>query len=403
MTPTKILPPMILGTAFAVLSVSADASDLLVSSYNSDKVHRFDSGSGAPLTALGAAPGAQSIRFGPDGHLYVCAEKLDQVVRFDGQTGAPLGPFVFDDPNTPEDETGGLAGPTAAVFGPKGWLYVASFNSDEILRFDGTTGVFDKAFVTAGSGGLNGPDAGVTFHPDGSLLVPSFWSNRVIRYDGRTGAFLEVFAGPGGAPNLSRPRDLRFRSDGVLYVSSWASNRILRYGLDGTFFDLFATPVRPTGLLIHPVTGTVLVASDQSSDVKAFDAGGQGLPPLVTAGADGLNATTFLELWPGAGVTLDRVSPGKAGVINSIEAEGFTPGGAAFLLVGVATTTTFLGACAAPLGVANPLIVPLTADGSGAVSVSGAVPATASGASAVLQIVEPSTCRASNLVIQTFQ
>ena len=396
--PTPLALALLLAAPAAV-----SASDLLVSGYTSQLVHRFDVDTGAALPPLGAAPGAQSIRFGPDGHLYVCAEEQDAVLRFDGQTGAPLGPFVFDDESTPGvDESGGLDAPTAAVFTPTGHLLVASFSNDEILRYDGATGAFDKVFVAAGAGGLNGPDAGMTFHPDGTLLVPSFNSNQILRYDGRTGAFLGVFASAGLPALLSRPRDLRFRSDGVLYVSSWASNRVQRYALDGTFLDLFATPVRPTGLLLHPTDGTVLVTSDNSSDVKVFDAQGQSMPKLVANGGGGLAGGTFLELWPRADVALGRMSPGKAGLVNSVAVTGLTPNGPAYLLIGTATATTCLGACAAPLGVASPLIVPLTADGAGALSIAGAVPVSAAGVQVVLQVAEPATCRASNLVIQSF-
>lgn len=387
---------------FAVVTVAPlAASDLLVSSYNPDLVFRFDAQTGAPLPALGAAPGAQSLRYGPDGHLYVCAEKIDQVVRFDGVTGAPMGPFVFDDVNTPVDETGGLDGPTAAVFGADGDLYVASFNGDNVLRFDGATGAFDSIFIAAGSGGLNGPDAGMTFHPDGSLLVPSFYSNRVLRYDATTGAYVSEFAGPAAPQFLSRPRDIRFRSDGVAYVSGWGSNRINRYDVNGTFLDTFVTTNRPTGLLLHPTSGVLLVTSDQTDDVKAFDLAGQTLPPLVTAGSNGLDAGTFLELWPDAAVRLTRLSPGTAGNLNAVAVRGATPGGTSYLLVGTSTASFTIGACAASIGVASPVIVPITADAGGAAALSGFVPASVLGATLVLQVAEPSTCRVSNLVIQT--
>jgi len=43
------------------------------------------------------------------------------------------------------------------VFGPDGNLYVSSEVTDEVLRYNGETGNFIDAFVTAGSGGLAGP------------------------------------------------------------------------------------------------------------------------------------------------------------------------------------------------------------------------------------------------------
>ncbi|HLX06756.1 MAG TPA: hypothetical protein VKY89_02720, partial [Thermoanaerobaculia bacterium] len=58
---------------------------------------------------------------------------------------------------------------------------------------DGNTGAFLGVFVAKGSGGLNGA-YGLAFGPDGNLYVNSFTSNQVLRYDGNTGAFLGVFA-----------------------------------------------------------------------------------------------------------------------------------------------------------------------------------------------------------------
>ena len=45
---------------------------------------------------------------------------------------------------------------TGLAFGPDGNLYVGSYNSYEVLRFDGDTGEFMDAYVDALSGGLYG-------------------------------------------------------------------------------------------------------------------------------------------------------------------------------------------------------------------------------------------------------
>src|SRR5262249_33184485 len=83
------------------------------------------------------------------------------------------------------------------VFGQDGNLYVSSFGTNNVLRYDGNTGTFLGAFVAAGSGGLRAPE-GLAFGPDGDLYVVSQGTNSVLRYDGTTGAFLGIFAGPGG-------------------------------------------------------------------------------------------------------------------------------------------------------------------------------------------------------------
>ena len=53
--------------------------------------------------------------------------------------------------------SGGLNLPRDLVFGPDDNLYVGSFGSGDILRYDGMTGAFISTFVPAGSGGLGGP------------------------------------------------------------------------------------------------------------------------------------------------------------------------------------------------------------------------------------------------------
>ena len=68
--------------------------------------------------------------------------------------------------------SGGLAGVRGLVFGPDGNLYLSSEDSDEVMRYDGTTGAFLDAFVSAGSGGLDIP-TGLVFGPDGNLYVSS--------------------------------------------------------------------------------------------------------------------------------------------------------------------------------------------------------------------------------------
>jgi hypothetical protein len=50
------------------------------------------------------------------------------------------------------------------IFGPDNNMYVTNFNTNEVFRHDGTTGDFIDAFVTSGSGGLNGA-ALLTFSP----------------------------------------------------------------------------------------------------------------------------------------------------------------------------------------------------------------------------------------------
>ncbi|MGD9651546.1 MAG: hypothetical protein AB7V12_04175, partial [Candidatus Dadabacteria bacterium] len=70
-------------------------------------------------------------------------------------------------------------------------LYVTSFSSSQVLGYNGATGAFIDAFVTAGSGGLDSPE-GLAFRPDGNLYVVSQGNNQILRYNGATGAFIDA-------------------------------------------------------------------------------------------------------------------------------------------------------------------------------------------------------------------
>jgi DNA-binding beta-propeller fold protein YncE len=90
------------------------------------------------------------------------------------------------------------------VFGPDGNLYVASFGTNEVIRYNGTTGVLIDTF--ASGGGLSGP-FGLVFGPDGNLYVSSLFTNEVIRYNGTTGALIGTFA---SGPELNFPFGMTF-------------------------------------------------------------------------------------------------------------------------------------------------------------------------------------------------
>jgi len=67
--------------------------------------------------------------------------------------------------------SGGLSFPRDLLFGPDGNLYVGSFGSGDVLRYNGTSGAFIDTFVKAGSSDLGGPTF-LTFHDSSATSVP---------------------------------------------------------------------------------------------------------------------------------------------------------------------------------------------------------------------------------------
>ena len=60
-------------------------------------------------------------------------------------------------------------------------------DAGEVLEYDGQDGSFVAALVAAAAnGGLDAP-RGLTFKPDGNLLVASYGTDEVLEFDGATG------------------------------------------------------------------------------------------------------------------------------------------------------------------------------------------------------------------------
>jgi hypothetical protein len=165
----------------------------------------------------------ESERF--SSRIYLC-NGTEGVRVFSGSKGFDLGAFV-------PAGSGSLGQAFFASFGPDGNFYVGE-SFGRVLCYDGQSGAFVKVFVERGSGGLDYLD-GLTFGPDGHLYVVSRETNNVLRYDGTTGAFIDEFAS-----NIPFTGGLRFGPDGNLYVCS--SDSIKRYnGTTGAYENDFVT------------------------------------------------------------------------------------------------------------------------------------------------------------------
>jgi outer membrane protein assembly factor BamB len=313
-------------TLASELLFGADGN-LYVSSFGNHRVLRYTGSTGAFIDVFapnrGGSTDIQSgelanpigMAIGPNGTLYVSSFNTNSVQNYDATTGTFIAPFVTDDPTTLNiDESSGLFGPTTLLFGPdangdgSADLYVSSFNTNVVKRFDGATGAFIDDFVADDpttfdvdeSGGLDGP-AGLVIGPDGNFYVSSRLTNTVLLY-GATGAFIRTFVADDPATvdvdedgGLEQPGGLAFGPDNHLYVSSSATNQVLRYdGISGQFLGAFVTdnPITqqidesggvnsPRDLAFGP-DGTLFVASNGTDNVLLYSgATGQFLSPLL--------------------------------------------------------------------------------------------------------------------------
>lgn len=238
------------GLAASRQVVIGSNGNVYVVSKDTDAVKIFEGGTGRYIrdlvTPAGELSGPWSLTFGPDGGLYV-AGGSQNIIRFDVTTGRGT---VF----VSTADNGGMQGVKGMTFGPDGNLYASSDDGGDpsgparnsVLRFDGQTGAFQSIFVASGSGGLDNPN-GLTFGPDGNLYVASTKTDSVLRYDGQTGAFLGTFVSPNSG-GVDAPNYLTFRNDGLLYVASQFTNQLLRYNSStGAFVDTFVNNTQIMG------------------------------------------------------------------------------------------------------------------------------------------------------------
>jgi len=224
-------------------------SRLFVSAYFYT-VHVYDACTGAwqrDLDPSGRIRGAQAVRLGPDGLLYVTSEISQQILRYRNDTLEFVDVFAT--------VTG--ADPTGFDFAPNGDVYVAGFRTDDVRRLSPAGAAVDIP-VPARAAGLDGPDNGITFAPDGNLYVPGYYSNNVIRHDPRTGQTSAVVTrGTGG---LSHTRGLLpVRGANALFVTGEGSGALYRLDLGtGTLTVLANGLLSPTGIA-YGVDGDLLV------------------------------------------------------------------------------------------------------------------------------------------------
>lgn len=215
---------------FATLTLSsfglASGPELWVGSYFGDTIQRYDLATGNAIGTVGTGKldGTLGMSLGSDGAVYVCSELTGSVEKFD-QSGTWESRFL------------NASSPTGIAFDKLGNAFVSQFDLDSVAKFS-PSGTNLGTFVSPGSGGLDGPDLGITFGPDGEFYVPSFYGGDVMKYDHATGAFLGKFI-PAGSGGLTQPRQMLWR-DGKVYVSSDNGSKVLRYdGTTGAFIDTF--------------------------------------------------------------------------------------------------------------------------------------------------------------------
>jgi DNA-binding beta-propeller fold protein YncE len=184
--------------------------NIYVATGSQNSVMRFSGATGAPLPAPGKT-GALFVSPGDGGltgawHtaedpikgvLYTSSTSTGSVLSYNLQTGAFDGAFV-------PSGIGGLQAGWDVIVPPppdNEYVYVGDIGAHDVKRYDRITGAPAPAPGQAGAtfaagGGLSTP-WGTQFGLDGNLYVASYDTHSVLRYDRNSGAFLGVFIPPG--------------------------------------------------------------------------------------------------------------------------------------------------------------------------------------------------------------
>src|SRR5262249_60394143 len=124
--------------------------------------------------------------------LLVSARFGNNVLRYAGDTGDPQGQFDMGPP---------LSNPAGLALDPDGNVYVANFNTNEVLEYS-PDGTFLGVFASSADG-LGFPLA-LRFGPDDNLYVTSNLTPGVYEFSGLTGDFIGVFASVGSFCGANR-------------------------------------------------------------------------------------------------------------------------------------------------------------------------------------------------------
>lgn len=279
----RVLALLLFLFTLPALAQTACTSRLFVSGYGST-VHVYDACTGAFQRVLDTRTrinGAQAIKTGPDGHIYVVSENASKILRYHRETLDFMGEFATVD-----------GGPTGLDFDREGRMYVGRYGGGNVRRYDRNGTYIDQPVTNSPK--LVGPDNGLMFGPDEKLYIPGYDSSNVVRFDPATGELVEVI--PPETRGLSNARGLRAAKDGQhLWLTAEGSGQLLKFNIaTRAVTELVGGLIRPTGIDYAP-DGALLVVS-AGAVIKVDPTTGARLGTFIPVGSGGLSLPTYVAV-----------------------------------------------------------------------------------------------------------
>ena len=285
---------------------------LLVSSWKRNNVKIYDGCSGDFIRDLDSQKlidGPLGILQAPDGDVLVVSETNGRLLKFDYSTLSKGRVIMGDDPTTSMFESNFIKNPVGAVMGADGFLYAASYGTNEVVKINTHSWTIEEQMLDANNGLINGIDLGITISDDGYLYLPGYISDNVIKLN-LTDKTATTVVSP-NTEGLDAPRSILLRGQEIL-VTAERSNKIMIFDLEGNFKETLVDVSRPTGLkkdgeshfIVNTANAVFRVLNDGSTFEKVVQSGSgdlaggtfvyrlfktmdsQNMPGSVTAGAN---------------------------------------------------------------------------------------------------------------------
>ena len=256
-TGSNVFRALAVSLLLAPAAALAAVGDCYVTSDASNMVRMYDGTTGAYLnvftpSTMGA--GELGIHFSTAYDRVLVGHFGGGVDEYVASTGAYIKTYI----------PGSSATNWVGVYGPTGQVYIGSWSTMDVRRYDSTTGAL-LGFLCP----IYGP-SDMKFGPNGNLYICSYYGGFVLEVDPVTGGPINTIPQPPG----SRSNDVAFNpANGEMLVTDMGQNVVFRYDNAYNFVGQFAGTgwMRPHGIEIHPVTGNVMAVDGVTGQVHEFD------------------------------------------------------------------------------------------------------------------------------------